>query len=143
MKGLMMKGLVSLLVSVALLGGFHSHAYASDWDVAGKILTGIAGIRILSGGKVDILGALTGTGQDQGRQVIYQQRRYYTPSHPTYSHRIWVPHYVWKKKWVPEHIEYDEKLGEIIVPGHYVKYKVENGGHWEYTHKIKKHSRYR
>ena len=35
-------------------------AYASDWDKAGKVLTAIEGIRILTGGNVDIIGTITG-----------------------------------------------------------------------------------
>ena len=126
-----MKILVSLVLSLGLLAGFISTADADDWGIAGKVLTGIVGTRILTGGKVDLVGALTGTANDYDRPKYNSQSRRF----PDNSDRIWVPQYTWKKKWIPEHKEYDSKLGEIIVGGHYLQYKVQSGGHWEYARK--------
>ena len=46
-------------------------------------------------------------------------------------HKVWVPHYKWKKKYIPEHEAEDDEYGKVIVSGHYIKYKVERGGHWK------------
>ncbi|MFC1632191.1 hypothetical protein ACFL1I_02665 [Candidatus Omnitrophota bacterium] len=45
-----------------------------------------------------------------------------------------------KRKWVPEHREYDPRLGQVIVEGHYIKYQVQKGGHWQHSGKDKRHS---
>ena len=134
-----MRRWLNLLLGLTLLFGFHSSVYASDWDVAGKVLTGIAGLRILTAGKVDIIGAMTGVGSHENREGVHKEQRYNVHNR---SRRIWVPDYVWKKKWVPQHREYDRELGTVIVEGHYAKYKVQVGGHWEYIGKNKKHSRF-
>lgn len=136
-----MRRLIGLLVSAAFLVGFQAAAQASDWDVAGKILTGIEGMRILTGGRVDIIGTITGIEPDQKHQVVYSKPYRYKRNRHNSSRRIWVPDYVWKKKWVPKHTEYDPELGEIIVGGHYLRYKIETGGHWGYSSKRKQHSR--
>lgn len=137
-----MKGLLSLLMSLVLLAAFHSYAYASDWDVAGKILTGIIGVRLLSAGKVDIIGTMTGIGRDESREIVYKKYHNYGPGSHNGSRRTWVADYVWKKKWIPKHTEYDKKLGTVIIPGHYVMYKVQTGGRWEYIGRNKEHFRY-
>lgn len=130
-----MKRLLSLSIGVVLLVGLYSSVYAGDWDVAGKVLTGIEGMRILTGGKFDIIGAMTGIGHEEGRGVTCKNYPHYERGYRKCPQRIWMSDYVWKKKWVPEHREYDEKFGEVIVEGHYVQYKVQTGGHWEYTDK--------
>ena len=111
-------------------------AYASDWDTFGKIAAGMEGMRILTGGEVDIVGTITGMkyrNRDTYARAPEHHHHYYTRVYHEPSSRVWVPHTVWKKKWVPRHKEYDPELGEIIVEGHYIKYQVEQGGHWEYT----------
>jgi len=135
-----MRRLISLLVIAAFLVGHQVSAQASDWDVAGKILTGIEGMRILTGGRVDVIGTITGIEPNQEYRVAYNQPRSYKPSRHNSSRRTWVADYVWKKKWVPRHTDYDPELGEIIVGGHYIKYKVESGGRWEHKNKHKQHS---
>jgi tagatose-1,6-bisphosphate aldolase non-catalytic subunit AgaZ/GatZ len=45
------------------------------------------------------------------------------------------------REWVPEHREYVWGRGEVIVAGHYVEYKVEEGGHWEYVYRDRDDSR--
>lgn len=45
--------------------------------------------------------------------------------------RIWVPHYVWKEKYIPGHIEFRNGR-KVYVEEHYEKYMAEQGGHWEY-----------
>lgn len=122
-----MKKILVIMLVISLVFGFGIYTYASDWDVAGKVLTGIEGLRILTGGKVDVIGNVTGIGRDRR-----DRGRHYGYRHREHCRRVWMPRFVWKKKWVPEHREYDARLGEIIVEGHYIKYKVERGGHWEY-----------
>lgn len=137
-----MKRLVGFLVSAVFLFGVLTSAYASDWDVAGKVLTGITGLRILTGGKVDIIGAITGSGRARDRKYAPSEPRHYSKVRQQPCKRVWVAHYVWKKEWVPEHTEFDNNLGEVVVEGHYIRYKVESGGYWEYEckHKGHKHS---
>ncbi len=121
-KKVLMFGLIGVTV---MLG---ERVYASDWDKAGKVLTGIEGLRIFSGGKLDLIGNIFGI--NRYREKSYSCERYcYRSSY----RKVWVPHYVWKKKYVPEHREYDPRYGEVVVEGHYIRYKVERGGHWEWV----------
>jgi hypothetical protein len=49
---------------------------------------------------------------------------------PDYCEQIWVPHYVWREKYVPEH--YERRDGrDIFIGSHYERFQVEEGGHWE------------
>lgn len=125
-----MKRIIQAVLVFVFAFGLAAPAFASDWDVAGKVLTGIEGLRILTAGKIDIIGNVAGINRAE-REVIHET------GHRTYAHRKncrrkWIPHYVWEKKWVPEHSEYSPEFGEIIVEGHYVKYKAQRGGHWDY-----------
>ncbi|MFC1704356.1 hypothetical protein ACFL1E_06220 [Candidatus Omnitrophota bacterium] len=127
----MKKALVAILVVAVMITGvvgFLPASYADDWGTAGKVLTGLAGLRLLTGGKIDIIGAMTGVNRDEDRE--YSGRRY--AKHYCHEHRTWVPNLIWKKKYIPEHAEYDEEYGEIIVEAHYIKYQVERGGRWKY-----------
>jgi len=109
--------------------------YASDWDKAGKALAIIEGARILTGGNIDIIGNITGIGRNSRYSSGPKHCNYtYAKSHKRRSNKVWVPYYSWKKKYVPEHEEYDERYGTVIVERHYIRYKVEDGGHWEYTY---------
>jgi hypothetical protein len=142
-----MKKLLALVVAGFVLLGGGNAAWASDWDVAGKVLTGIEGMRILTGGRVDLIGSMTGInrndrGRDHGRDREYDHDRgygrgrgYRTPvrHYVVYTTRVWVPEYRWEKVWVPEKRTYDPHRGEVIEAGHFVSYKKEYGGHWEYT----------
>lgn len=124
---------------VILSTGFAFNAFASDWDKVGKILTGVEGVRILTGGNVDLIGTITGVNKTN---KTYSQKNHHPKKYvykDTCAKRKWVPHFVWKKKWIPKHKEYDEDFGEIIVLGHYIKYKVRDGGHWEYKHNKRHH----
>lgn len=134
-----MKRLVGLLVCAVFLFSVLASAYASDWDVAGKVLTGITGLRVLTGGKVDIIGAITGTGRAKEREHVSSKHHRYSKYRHRPCKRVWVPYYAWKKKWVPEHTEYDSEFGEVVVEGHYIRYRVESGGYWEYKCKHKRH----
>ncbi len=116
------------LISLAGVVIFLTPGYASDWDTAGKIFAGIEGMRVLSGGNIDIIGSMTGINRHKGHSHTS-----YAKCHPHCSHRVWVPKMVWKKKYVPQHKEYSEKYGEIIVESHYIKYQVERGGKWIYA----------
>ena len=125
-----MKRLGMFFLICALTVGITAPASASDWDVAGKVLTGVEGVRIVSGGRIDPIGKMIEF--IQGPREKQQEERYvyrYRDTKP--SRREWVSHYVWKKKYIPQHSEYSEKYGQIIVEAHYIRYKVDEGGHWE------------
>jgi len=113
--------IVGIVIAGTVLGSVTS-GYASDWDKAGKALAIIEGARILTGGNLDIIGNITGIGRDG---LFSPYRRSRRPS------RIWVPHYIWRKKLVPEHEEYHQEYGTIVVEEHYIRYRAESGGHWE------------
>ena len=114
-------------------------AYASDWDKAGIALTGIEGIRILTGGRVDLIGSMFGINRQIGygdhrprNYGQYKKHRHHQGKRGyRCSERVWVPHYTWRKEFVPRHEKYDPVQGKVIVEGHYVSYQVEDGGHWE------------
>jgi hypothetical protein len=128
----MKRAIISFSVIVMLLSAVVP-SYASDWDKAGKALAIIEGARILTGGNVDIIGNITGINRGHSNVSCGRSGRYdYAKSYDRPSRRVWVPHYVWKKKYIPEHEEYDPEYGTIIVEGHYIEYRVEDGGHWEY-----------
>ncbi len=122
----MRKLMYALLIGVFALS-FTGTALASDWDVAGKILTGVEGLRIITGGRVDPVGAMIQVvqGPRQGPQERYR------PVYEKPAKRVWVPEYVWKREYIPQHEEYSERYGKVIVEGHYIQYRVECGGHWE------------
>ncbi|MFH1360472.1 MAG: hypothetical protein ABIJ41_05480 [Candidatus Omnitrophota bacterium] len=129
-----MKKLAVVVFAIMLLIGMASPVLASDWDKAGKALTIIEGVRVLTGGKVDLIGKITGIDREpryvhRGRPASYRAKDYYPC-----KERVWVPHYTWKRKYIPKHKEYDGHRGYVIIRGHYVRYQVENGGHWEIVH---------
>lgn len=132
------------IITIVLLAGLISGSivvptYASDWDKAGKVFAIIEGVRVITGGKVDVIGTITGINRPRERD---DHREYASYSHDCGNHygqrkrhcckyKVWVPHYVWVEEYVPAHTEYED--GEkIFVEGHYIKYQVEEGGHWEY-----------
>ena len=114
--------MIAVLVIVGVVG-FWTPGYASDWDKAGKAFAIIEGVRVLTRGSVDIIGTITGINQNPKYARNYRHQ-YCQPK------KIWVPHMVWERKYVPEHREYSPQYGEIIVEGHYIRYQVERGGHW-------------
>jgi len=133
---------VVMMAALTILGvmGCATRSYASDWDKAGKILTGIEGVRIITGGKFDLIGNMFGiSNKTQYPRGYNSQHRVKNNNKHTYSkrqycsHRTWIPNYVWKKKYVPKHTEYDPEYGEVIVEGHYIRYQVEQGGKWIQT----------
>jgi len=129
--------LVAMFVIVA------TPLYASDWDIAGKILTGIEGTRILTGGRVDFIGALAGINNNHYRDC----ESHYAPQYrrfrrdDDYCTRVWIPTTVWEREWIPTHKEYDHGR-EIIVKGHYVEREVETGGYWQTNCPYQKDYRY-
>ena len=143
-----MKKLLIVLWTGAFLASSVSLAFASDWDKAGKALTIIEGLRLFTGGRIDVVGKIgevatgrTYTNKD-GRYGNYTHRRSYGKRHKPY-HRLvkrthcteekaWVPEYQWIQKHVPEHTEYHEKYGEVLVEEHYIQVKEEIGGYWDY-----------
>ncbi|MEI8350236.1 MAG: hypothetical protein WCI77_08795 [Candidatus Omnitrophota bacterium] len=129
-----MKKTIVLVFVTAILLGCCEKSFASDWDVAGKILTGIEGVRIITGGKVDVIGTMTGINRTKDKNQYARSRDNRRDDHYRHderSDRTWVPDYAWRRIYVPEHKEYHAGYGEVIVEGHYIKYKVEDGGHWE------------
>ena len=134
----MKKFIIALTAVVFLLGGI-TLSHASDWDKAGKILTGITGLRLITGGRVDVVGTLLGVGHRREREVYkphnkHHKNRQYAKHYSSCKRRVWVPHYEWEKKHIHAHEEYDDQLGKIYVEEHYIKYQVEVGGHWEKTY---------
>jgi len=117
---------LTVIVALAVIGFFATTAYASDWDKAGKVLTGVEGLRLVTGGRVDLIGNIFGLNNHRNREYAYNVCRYRLR-----YHKVWVPYYAWKKKYIPQHTEYNHHYGEVIVEGHYIRYKTENGGHWE------------
>jgi hypothetical protein len=140
-----MKKIISIvLIAGLMLGSFVLPIYASDWDKAGKVFAIIEGVRVITGGKVDVIGTITGI--NRHRDDRGEHREYAYSSHDRGNHygqrkkhctigrrteKVWVPHYVWVEEYVPAHTEYQDGK-KIFVEGHYVKYEVEDGGHWEY-----------
>jgi hypothetical protein len=143
----MKKLTVMTLVAAALAVGICTQGYASDWDKAGKILTVIEGMRVVTGGKVDIIGTITGINKprESSREVVYVKTydgpghgyayqgpyRHNYPGHFSHQERVWVPHMVWKTRYIPRHTEYRPGYGEVVIEGHYEKFLAEEGGHWE------------
>ena len=123
--------LMVVLIVVVMVTGFGITSYASDWDKAGKVFAAIEGIRVLTGGNVDIIGSITGIKQNSKYARQQKCHEYEDVRDHRCSKCVWVPYKVWEKEYIPEHKEYSKKYGTIIVEGHYIRYKVENGGHWE------------
>ena len=137
----MNKLIVGILIAAGLIAGICGQSFASDWDKAGKVFAVTEGLRIVTGGAVDVLGSITGINRNRAevREVAYVKRdahpRYYAREvrrpEPRHVELVWVPHLVWRDKFVPEHSEYRQGCGEIWIGAHYEKYQVEEGGHWE------------
>jgi len=126
-----MRKRIAVLSLVVFLAGLGSSVYASDWGKAGKAFAIIEGLRVLSGGKVDVIGSITGINQDKGDIRYYTYNNGNRNKNHRYSNQVWVPQVIYKKKYVPRHQEYSEKHGTVIVvEGHYVEYPVEVGGYW-------------
>lgn len=123
-----MKPFSLILCALALVAGstVPSHAGDKDWARAGKALTVIEGLRVVTGGDLDVIGKVTGI--DRGRRPRHERiARHYACR----EDRVWVPEYRWEKRYVHEHESYDPEYGEILVEGHYIRYQVEDGGYWK------------
>ena len=140
-----MKKIVTVaLITAGIVAGVSTNSFASDWDKAGKVFAIIEGVRVITGGKVDVIGTITGINRQRQENRECEQVReserpryargyaYGRRSHFEECERIWVAHYVWREKYIPEHIEYRNGR-KVVVEGHYEKYMVEEGGHWEET----------
>jgi len=129
------------LIAGSLVAGTSVYSFASDWDKAGKALAIIEGIRIVTGGKADIIGTITGINRpgQEVRESRYSrepdQQRYADNYHGRFKYerneRVWVPHYVWEERYIPRHTEYRPGYGEVVIEAHHERYQVEEGGHWE------------
>ncbi len=128
-----MKKLVIGILVAGLVAGIAVQGYASDWDKAGKALAIIEGVRVLTGGRVDLIGNVTGINRNQATYARGERRYVHEEARVRQCpQRVWVPHIVWEKRYVPEHVEYREGYGRVIVGGHYIKCRAERGGHWEW-----------
>ena len=124
-----MRRIAVVLAMTVLMGSFVPAIYASDWDKAGKILTGIAGLRILTGGKIDLIGSIAGTDNDKHHRQGYSRRtsRKSRYKHHAYGYdnsygRARISHPVWERAYVPVYTEYYPAYGEVIViESHYIK----------------------
>jgi hypothetical protein len=143
----MKKIVVVALMVTGLVMGVSVRSFASDWDKAGKALAVIEGLRIITGGRADVIGTVTGINRpaeqarENGRGYAYGRRdRDDRPGYYTHDNRrsmrecerVWVPHYVWREKFVPRHTEYRSGYGRVVIEAHYERYQAENGGHWEW-----------
>jgi hypothetical protein len=119
-----MRSIVAALLVVSVMMGGIVPVYAGDWDVFGKIMAGVEGLRVLSNGEVDIIGSVTGVKEDRHKEARHKK-----------PHPIRIPEKpripekkVWKRIYIPEHEEYSEKYGRIIVEGHYIRCKARQRG---------------
>ncbi len=119
-----MRKLTTIILATAFVIGCAALSYASDWGTAGKVLTVIEGLRVVTGGQVDVIGTITGINGARNRAV--SGGAYYGR-----YERVWVPHYVWVRQYIPRHIEYIRGRGRVMVGGYYAKVRLERGGHWE------------
>ncbi|MCX7926955.1 MAG: hypothetical protein N2606_02325 [Candidatus Omnitrophica bacterium] len=135
----MRRQVITIVLIMAVVFGLRNQSFASDWDKAGKVLAVFEGLRILTGGRADVIGTITGINQPRYQHSYSDYCRYDTPKRhyrPSFwsrrccEERIWVPHYVIKERFIPEHIEYRDGK-RVEVEAHYEKIEVEQGGHWE------------
>lgn len=139
MKKLLIAGLATVLLLAAA-----KPSHANGWEEAGKALTILTGLRIISGDRIDPVGVFTK--RDSGHSHHSKHRSYRKGydrgyhkgyrDHHEYERvcviKQWVPHYVYKTKYIPRQKKYDPNYGTMItIEGHYVEYKEEHGGHWE------------
>lgn len=141
----MKKLVIAVVAAAALVIGVNARCFASDWDKAGKALAIIEGVRVITGGQVDVIGTITGInrprGENRDRKEYARGGRDRDFGRPRYAYErrpyvkqcemIWVPHYVWVEKYIPKHTEHRPGYREVVVQAHYEKYQVEQGGHWE------------
>jgi hypothetical protein len=110
----MSKILLSLILGLLFLTTPISKAFASDWDTVGKALTGITGLRIISGGNIDIVGNITGTNmpRNHARAVARKPRKIY----PSANERAISPKATaWKKGWVSTHTIYTHSPAVVVI----------------------------
>jgi hypothetical protein len=126
---------IAIVAAVFVMLGFAGVSGASDWDLVGKVLTGIEGARIITGGKIDVIGSVMdiGRGGPRGQNRVIREKQVIVVEKPVSRDRIWVPEYRMEEVWVPVQTVHDRKCGNVYIGGHYVQYKVEDGGHWEYA----------
>jgi hypothetical protein len=136
-----MKKTMAIMLAIACLFGFTGSSYAGDeeWSTAGKALAIIEGARIITGGNLDLIGNVAGISGNRGwlQGGKYSPKRRdignrYAKHHNRGPKKVWIPDFIWKRKYIPEHEDYSDEYGTIIVEAHYIQYKVEDGGHWEY-----------
>jgi len=87
------------LIVIATIGilslGFAISTYASDWDTFGKVMAGVTGLRVITGGQVDIVGGIFGIGgETYYSPEDYRCYRYYS-SRYGYYFRCYPRDYYW------------------------------------------------
>ncbi|MDD5347096.1 MAG: hypothetical protein PHT59_00625 [Candidatus Omnitrophica bacterium] len=138
----MRKSAIIAILAAILVAGSSAPGFASDWDKAGKVLAVFEGLRVLTGGKADVIGTVTGINQprqqardrdcDRGGYARHDRGNHYgwSQHERCTAERVWVPHYMVKEEFVPGHIEYRDGR-RIMVDAHYERVEVQEGGHWE------------
>jgi len=136
----MNKVFLSLAVLAAVMG--MQKVYASDWDEFGKAMAVVEGLRVLSGGTVDVIGAVTGIDRVSfGVAVRMGGDQYRHHDRPRgHQERIWVPEYVQVREYVSGHYEFRHGL-RVYVDGYYVTRTIAQGGHWEILYPDRDHGR--
>ena len=136
-----MKKILAIVVAVSLLGAIAAApAFAEPgWSVAGKILTGVIGLSILSHALSPPYYAYPAPVYAPPPRAYYPPEPYWIPGH--YESRL-------ERRWVPGHWEieragrhdydddddyYDGGSRRYWVPGHYrnVEVRVWIPGHWD------------
>ena len=134
--------LLKVVALIAALSVFYaSKSFASDWDKAGIALTVTEGLRVLSGGQIDVIGSVTGIHRPPDYDHDYPEVSYRHSRHDRVyrnpvllcDKKIWVPHYEWRKRFVPGTVHYEPGYGKVVEAGHFVRVKVQVGGHWEFS----------
>ena len=120
----MKKTILILTITLSLLGvSGLSYAGDDDWATAGKVLTVLEGLRVISGGKLDLIGGLVGIDRDdQWPPAVIHTYSYRTGPRYKYTKRnrskhkitekVWVPGYGWVKKQRSKHKKHDSDCGE-------------------------------
>jgi hypothetical protein len=85
------------------------------------------------------VGRITGINDNQ-ESIDYDHYTYKPAKVHRRCSKVWVPRYTWEEIYVPEHEEYSQEYGKIIVGAHYIRYQVERGGKW--VHKNCHHKNY-
>ena len=110
-----------ITLTIAVIATSSVTADANDWGTVGKVLTGVTGLRLITGGNVDIIGNLTGINSDRAHTYGRRNTRYYT--HSRRCHYMSQPIVVYEKEWVPGYTIHDRYRGTTFIEGYYITRK--------------------